>query len=443
MHVKNTIIIVRHGESDFNVRGIIQGQLDKSVLTPKGIEQAMSIGKILNDIKFDAIHSSPLKRAVDTASIIASTIGNNNAEISIDNRLLEIDFGPWTGQCRDKIREDNPKEYSIWRKRPYDLILQGKKPVKDLHCRIYSFAESFFNPRLKSQTTLIVGHKGTVSALVNILLKLPKSHHHFLQIDRGSVTIIQERQRGEDTVEYELFCANERPYVENSNPVDFKTEERTKSLGEVFLVRHGQTESNIDRKYQGGKDIDLSSIGIENMRALANSFKIQIPARIVSSPLLRAKSSASILASYFDIKSISERKDMHEFLYGVWEGMTEEDVQRYRTAEYNQWRASPTNTEIPQAEHINDAYNRCSEIWDSFVEDLKSWHGSILSVAHDVVNRLMICNALDLPASYVWRFKQTNASVTVIAVKDSNDGNLRMLNHSPYSISKRLSDEWL
>ena len=157
----------------------------------------------------------------------------------------------------------------------------------------------------------------------------------------------------------------------------------------------------------------------------------------------RAKESAAILCAKFGVRTISERKDLHEFLYGVWEGMTEEDVQKYRTSEYAQWKSSPILTEIPNAEHINDAYNRCREVWEYYDSDIRSWGGSIVSVAHDIVNRLLICNALDLPASYIWRFKQTNASVTVLAVKQSYDGKLRMLNHSPYTLAKRLSDAWL
>lgn len=274
-------------------------------------------------------------------------------------------------------------------------------------------------------------------------MKLPKSHHHILQLDNGSVTVIQERNTIETSCDYELCFTNEVPTFCDAPLIDFKTEERTKSYGELFLVRHGQTDSNLERKYQGSMDIPLSELGIKNMNLLAKSFTPNIPTRIICSPLSRAIQSAEIIANSNRIKSVSVRNDLHEFLYGIWEGMTEDEVSRYRHAEYNQWQTVPQKANIPQSEHLNNAYNRCNNIWEDYQKDLYSWGGSIISVAHDIVNRLIICNALDLPANYIWSFKQTNASVSVLAIKNVYDGRLRMLNHSGNSIKFRLSDEYL
>ena len=179
------------------------------------------------------------------------------------------------------------------------------------------------------------------------------------------------------------------------------------------------------------------------MYSLAESFTPKLPTRIISSPLSRAFESANIMATKHSIKSVSKRHDLHELLYGIWEGMTEEEVFKNRFTEYYKWKTTPDNVEIPEAEKLLNAYNRCSKIWDDYKRDLKSWDGSIISVAHDIVNRLIICNALDLPAKYIWCFKQTNASVSVIAIKENYDGRLRMLNHSRDSLKTRLSNEWL
>ena len=439
---KKTIILVRHGESSFNRDGLIQGQTDSdSLLTACGIHQAEKVADWLKGVEIERCICSPLKRVKQTTSIIADKLGINNVEE--DKRLMEVDFGKWVGRLRSDIKMEYPEQYMNWRKRPFDFVLDGHFPVRDLYSRLEDIVSDLSDPLKNNGNILIVGHRGTVSGLVIKLLNLPKSHHHFLQIDRGSVTIIRERHRHDGIVDFELFCANERPVADQFSPVDFESEERTKSFGELFLVRHGQTESNIDRKFQGGKDIGLSNVGIDNVKILSESFKPKYPTRIFSSPLIRAQESARIIASAFNIKTVSLRKDLHEFLYGVWEGMLEEDVQKYRSGEYNQWKAAPTDTEIPQAEHINDAYNRCGNVWDFYEKDIKEWHGSIISIAHDIVNRLLICNALDLPASYVWKFKQTNASVSVLAVKQSYDGRLRMLNHNKYSLKMRLADEWL
>ena len=436
-----TIIVVRHGESSFNQQGIIQGNTDESILTEKGIRQCEYIGNWLKELKIDKFYSSSLRRAKQSSEIVSKNCGFNLEEISYDNRLEEIDFGSWKGNKRAWVKASFPKEYNSWRRRPYELNIDNKYPVKDLYDRIQSFLKDEILSN-ESGLYVVLGHRGTVSAIINILLKLPKSHHHFLQIDRGSISVVQERITEPNSNNYELTFANELP-VTNESIVDFKTEERTKSYGELFLIRHGQTDSNINKEYQGSKDVSLSSLGIKNMNSLASSFKPKYPTRIICSPLKRAWESAKIVAGRNNTISISKRRDLHEIVYGVWEGMTEEEVIKNRYSEYYMWKTAPDNVKIPNAEALLNAYNRCSKIWDEYQIDIKHWEGSIISVAHDIVNRLIICNALDLPAKYIWCFKQTNASVSILAIKDIYDGRLRMLNHSNNSLKVRLSDEWL
>lgn len=441
--IRNTVILVRHGESTFNRDGIIQGQTNQSILTQRGIEQARAIGDWIKDVQVSSCITSPLLRAVQTTLIIAEALGIPESRIRTDERLVEVDFGSWSGRRREEVKSSFGSLYLAWRRRPYDFCLEGVYPVRELYSRLSGVASELMDPTRAIGNVVIVGHRGTLAGLIVQLLRLPRSHHHFLQLDRGSVTILRERRRTEDEVDYELFCANERPTASAPHPVDFETEERTMSCGEVFLIRHGQTSSNIDRKYQGGKDIGLSEEGRNNVRLLAELFQPRRPTRMYASPLIRAQQSAAIIANCFNLKTIGKRADLHEFLYGVWEGMSDEDVRKHRGVEYSRWKTSPVHAEIPNAEHINDAYNRCRDVWEFFERDIKAWKGSIISVAHDIVNRLLICNALDLPASYVWKFKQTNATVSVLAVKAHYDGRLRMLNHGPYSLKQRLLDDWL
>ena len=255
-----TIILVRHGESTYNAEGIIQGNLDLSHLSAKGKRQVEYVGNWLAELKIDKFYSSPLFRAKESSQIISKSCGYKSTEIIYDKRLEEINFGSWKGVKRSVIKDTFPQDYLLWRKRPIDLFIDNFYPVQDLYERINHF---YHNEILneKGGTILIVGHRGTISALINILLKLPKSHHHFLQIDRGSITVLQQRNNENNVTSYELSFANELPDIDNNSLVDFETEERTKSSGELFLIRHGQTRSNINKEYQGSKDIPLSSLG--------------------------------------------------------------------------------------------------------------------------------------------------------------------------------------
>jgi broad specificity phosphatase PhoE len=436
--MRNTIILVRHGESDYNLKGVVQGNSDYSRLTDLGVKQAEMVGTWLSELSISSIFTSPLKRAVDTAGIISKKCSNiSQNSLLRDKRLEEVDFGSWQGKERKQIQSEQNKTYKSWRNRPFDLCIDEKYPIRELYAKVSEFLdEKILN---NSGIIVVVAHKGTISAIINILLKLPKSHHHFLQIDRGSVSVLQKR----DDSSYELVFANELPQKTNTQPINFVTEERTPSKGEVFLVRHGQTESNIEKKYQGSKDIPLSDFGIQKIRNLAQSFTPRLPVRVYTSPLKRAKCSADIITEVHKIHSISILDKLQELGYGVWEGMSEQEVIKNRTTEYYQWLSFPAKTVIPNAEHISDAYNRCAEIWEHYETDIEAWKGSIISVAHDISNRLIICNALDLPPSYIWAFKQTNATVSVLAVKQILDGKLRMLNHSVDPIKNRLFDEWL
>ena len=431
-----TIILVRHGESTFNKSKVIQGQTNISSLTKIGVVQAEKVAKWLNDINISKIYSSPLNRAKDTAKIISKDMDVN---LEINKNLTEIDFGNWSNQKHEYIKYSYPEIYHVWRQRPYDFLLKGKFPVRELYQRINNFNERYVK-RGSFNTIVIVGHKGSISALIISLLKLPKTHHHFLQIDSGSISVLRERDSKNN---YELTCANEMPFSKKTNFIDFYTEERTKSKGDLFIVRHGQTISNIERKYQGKKDIEISEIGKKNIRNLSNFFLPRKPSRIISSPLIRATKSALILANEMGFESISIRDDLKEFSYGEWEGKTEKSIKSDQLEEYTQWITEPINFQISKGEHIDDAYIRCKKIWEFYERDINYWGGSIISVVHDIVNRLLICNALNLPPKYLWKFSQTNASLTVVSIKKSLDGKLRILNNSPYDLKKRLKNEWL
>jgi broad specificity phosphatase PhoE len=93
------IYFVRHGESEANEIKVFAGQKDDSVLTEKGRLQAKATAKEILDegIKIDRIITSPLKRAVETAHIIAQEIGFDVSEIITDERIIEYDLGSLSG----------------------------------------------------------------------------------------------------------------------------------------------------------------------------------------------------------------------------------------------------------------------------------------------------------------------------------------------------------
>lgn len=93
------IYFIRHGESEANVKKVFAGQKEDSLLTDEGREQAKITAKeiIKEGLKIDKIYSSPLKRASETAKIIAEELGFDASEIIIEERVIEYDMGSLTG----------------------------------------------------------------------------------------------------------------------------------------------------------------------------------------------------------------------------------------------------------------------------------------------------------------------------------------------------------
>ena len=108
------LVLIRHGLSSFNSKGLIQGRTDDSFLTDEGYEQARKAGKALSKINFDKIYSSPLVRAAETAKTIKKTF-NKEQNIVFDNNLLEVDLSEWSGLKIDEIKKKYPEIYPIWK----------------------------------------------------------------------------------------------------------------------------------------------------------------------------------------------------------------------------------------------------------------------------------------------------------------------------------------
>ncbi|MCC6323375.1 histidine phosphatase family protein [Candidatus Nomurabacteria bacterium] len=131
------IYFVRHGESESNIKGVFAGQREDSTLTEKGKEQAKNTAyNIKSEIpRIDRIICGPLKRARETAEIIAQNIGFDNNKIEVDNRITEYDMGSLTGTPIHKISSitlttaknaENPNEF---RTRIYSCIKElAEKP---------------------------------------------------------------------------------------------------------------------------------------------------------------------------------------------------------------------------------------------------------------------------------------------------------------------------
>lgn len=149
------ILLTRHGQTEWNVLGKVQGRADIK-LNEKGIQQAKETGKALNEEKIDLIICSPLKRAKQTAEIINK---DRNIPIIYDEDVIERDFGEFEGI--------NKKEFDFEGYWSYKQNIKYEKAenIKDFFERVYSFLDKI-KEEYKDKRVLIVAHGG-ISIPVN------------------------------------------------------------------------------------------------------------------------------------------------------------------------------------------------------------------------------------------------------------------------------------
>ncbi|TDT72427.1 putative phosphoglycerate mutase [Hypnocyclicus thermotrophus] len=165
------IYLVRHGRTDWNEKGIIQGQ-HESKLTKEGIEQAKLLGKRLKDIKFDAIYSSPISRAVETTKNILGESNYKKQEIILRDELKEMGFGIAEGLKIDEIKKKYSKEWDDHYNNPqnYNPIIYQGETFQQLLERCRNFLEEIVKKH-KNQQILVVSHEVTIQAFINIINK--------------------------------------------------------------------------------------------------------------------------------------------------------------------------------------------------------------------------------------------------------------------------------
>jgi len=162
------IYIVRHGETEWNIEGRLQGWKN-SDLTKKGIENAKKLGEYLNNISFDKIYCSPAGRAIQTANYI---IGDRKLEITTEEKLKEMGFGMLEGLKHDEMKERYPKQQdNLWNNpHLYEPFKDGES-YEDLLKRANEFIE-ILRKEQTGDNILVISHAAFIKALFVVIKNL-------------------------------------------------------------------------------------------------------------------------------------------------------------------------------------------------------------------------------------------------------------------------------
>jgi 2,3-bisphosphoglycerate-dependent phosphoglycerate mutase len=165
------LVLVRHGESEWNKKNLFTGWRDVD-LTEKGIEEARAGGRKLKaqSLRFDVAFTSALKRAQRTLDVMLAELGQTDIAVIKDQALNERDYGELVGLNKDDARKRwGEQQVHIWR-RSYDVAPPGGESLKDTAARVLPYYIAEILPRvLRGERVLVSAHGNSLRALIMVL----------------------------------------------------------------------------------------------------------------------------------------------------------------------------------------------------------------------------------------------------------------------------------
>ena len=163
-----TLILVRHGESEWNLKNLFTGWKDPGI-TEKGIAEARETGKKIKQANLvpTVFFTSALKRAQHSLDLILEELGIVNLTITRNQALNERDYGDLAGLNKDDARQKWGEEQVLTWRRSYDVQPPGGESLKDTAARAVPYYEAEILPHLKAgKTVLVSAHGNSLRALV-------------------------------------------------------------------------------------------------------------------------------------------------------------------------------------------------------------------------------------------------------------------------------------
>ena len=176
------VLVVRHGQTEWNAQSRIQGHTDIG-LNPQGRHQAQQLAQALRDEPINAIYASDLRRAFDTAHAVAATRG---LQVVADPALRERHFGVYEGLTYTEIETQDPLGAKRWRERDPDFGAQGGETLIDFYERCRLSVERLARAH-EGHTILLVAHGGVLDAWYRMAARITLSAPRTWEIPNATV----------------------------------------------------------------------------------------------------------------------------------------------------------------------------------------------------------------------------------------------------------------
>jgi broad specificity phosphatase PhoE len=305
------ITLVRHGETTANAAGVWQGHTN-SGFSAAGREQVKWLAERLAPERFDLVVTSDLGRA-------AATAGALGVDYETDVRWRELQLGSWEGMTAEEIEEqDGAVAAAVLAGE--DIALGGGERISELVGRLSSGLDDLVDRLEDGSSALVVSHGGALLALFSSIFG-GRMDDRLVRLTNTAVSRIEIDRHGTTVRVY-----NDSTHLPGS-PLRVP-----RGSTELIMVRHGQTEANLDGRWQGHQDGRLTPEGREQARLLASVFP-QVDA-FYSSPLTRARDTAAALADR-QFADVQTDPGLCEIGFGSWEGLTVSEIRKIDQAGFD------------------------------------------------------------------------------------------------------------
>ena len=186
-----SVIFLRHGQAKNNIERILTGRTPGVPLTEKGINQADQAAKFLEHMNISAIYSSPIERAKHTAEIVGK---HNSLDVIIDDRLIELDMGKFTGVPYDEIFSSHGNVFMKFYNGELEIAHNGVETFSEVKKRVLGIVDHVIENH-PDQNVVLVTHMDPIKAMLSTVVDLTPENLFELIIANASLNIFREHKR--------------------------------------------------------------------------------------------------------------------------------------------------------------------------------------------------------------------------------------------------------
>ena len=185
------IIFLRHGQAKNNTDRILAGRTEGVPLTDVGEQQAQHTAELLEHMNISAIYSSPIQRAKHTAEIVGK---HNSLDVTIDDRLIELDMGKFTGMAYDEIFNDHGNVFMKFYQGNLEIAHNGVETFDQVKKRVLGIVDHVLEKH-PDQNVVLVTHMDPIKAMLSTVVDLSPTNLFELIIANASLNLFRENNR--------------------------------------------------------------------------------------------------------------------------------------------------------------------------------------------------------------------------------------------------------